>query len=79
MAKLTSARRRALPSSIFALPGRHYPLNDKSHAKNALSRASADATPAQQATIKRKVHRLYPSIHIGGKAGKMGDLYKRAS
>lgn len=40
MAKLTTKRRKALPKSDFAGPGRSYPVMDKSHARNAKSRAS---------------------------------------
>lgn len=44
MAKLTTTRRNNLPKSSFALPGkRAYPMPDKSHARNALSRASQQA------------------------------------
>ncbi len=67
MAKLTTKARKKLPKKTFALPGRKYPLNDKAHARAALSRASANASPAQQATIKRKVKAKYPSIAVGGK------------
>jgi hypothetical protein len=40
MARLTSAERNALPDSAFAGPGRSYPVNDASHARNAKARAS---------------------------------------
>lgn len=40
MAKLSSADRKSLPKSEFAGPDRSYPIPDKSHAKNALARAS---------------------------------------
>ena len=41
MAKLTAAKRNALPSSAFAIPSeRKYPINDPSHARNAKARAS---------------------------------------
>lgn len=41
MAKLTTKGRNAMPASKFALPAqRKYPINDPSHARNALSRAS---------------------------------------
>jgi hypothetical protein len=63
MAKLTSAARKKLPTKVFGLPEkRAYPINDASHARNALSRAAANATPAQQKTIKAKVHAMFPSI-----------------
>jgi hypothetical protein len=39
--ELTSKKRNKLPKSSFGLPGsRKYPINDKSHARNAKARAS---------------------------------------
>ena len=67
MATLTTKQRKKLPKKSFALPGRKYPIPDKVHARAALSRASANASPAQQATIKRKVKAKFPSMAIGGK------------
>ncbi len=66
MALLTSAQRRKLPADAFALPGRRFPIHDLNHAKDALARAHY-ATPAEQATIKAKVHARYPGIKINGK------------
>jgi len=66
MAKLTTSARKSLSSSAFALPGRRYPIEDASHARNALARAAQNASPAEQATIKRKVKRRYPNIIVGG-------------
>lgn len=40
MAKLTTKRRKALPTQDFAGPNRSYPVNDKSHAANAKARAT---------------------------------------
>lgn len=62
MAKLTTRQRKALPKGDFALPGGRYPVNDPNHARAALSRASQFASPAEQATIRRKVHAKFPSI-----------------
>ncbi len=59
MAKLSTAARKALPSSAFALPGGRYPIPDASHARNALARAAQNASPAEQATIRRKVKARY--------------------
>ena len=67
MATLTAASRKALPSSAFALPGRRYPINDAGHARAALSRAAANATPSEQATIRRKVKARYRNMIVGGK------------
>lgn len=40
MAKLTAAKRKAIPDSQFAGPDRSYPVNDRNHAANAKARAS---------------------------------------
>jgi hypothetical protein len=74
MAKLTAAARKKIPAGKFALPGGRYPVENASHARNALSRASANATPAEQATIKRKVHSMYPGIKIAGKTKPLSSL-----
>lgn len=62
MARLTTAARNALPDSDFAGPGRTYPVEDASHARNALSRAGGNAGPQLKARIGRKVAGKYPSI-----------------
>ena len=74
---ISARQRQKLPSSDFALPGRgsgpggkgpgSYPIDTKGRARSALSRASANASPAEQATIKRKVRKKYPSIAVDGK------------
>lgn len=61
MAKLSASDRRALPQSDYALPGKHYPIEDENHARAALS-MEHNATPAQQAEISAKVHSKYPDI-----------------
>ena len=77
---ISMKRREALPKSDFALPGKgtgkggkgpgSYPIDTKARARNALARGAQNASPAQQATIKRKVKAKYPSIAVGGKKGK---------
>jgi hypothetical protein len=63
MAKLTSRGRKRLKSSSFALPGkRAYPIHDRRHAANALSRVSQHGTPSQKKTVRAKVCRRYPSL-----------------
>lgn len=74
MAKLTAATRKKLSGKVFALPGRRYPIEDASHARNALARASANATPAEQETIKRKVHAEYPGIQQAGKTHSLSAM-----
>lgn len=70
MAKLSTKARNALPASAFAGPDRSYPIENPSHARNALARASQNASPELQAKIKAKVRRKYPSIHVEGEASK---------
>jgi len=71
MAKLTAKKRKSLKTSSFALPGkRAYPIHDISHARAALSMVAAHGTPAQKATVRRKVKAKYPSISVGGKKTK---------
>lgn len=75
---LDMADRNRLPSKDFALPGHgsgpsgkgsgSYPIPDAAHARAALSRASANASPSEQAEIRRKVHSKFPSI--GDRADK---------
>jgi|TARA_B100000586_G_scaffold232718_1_gene182176 hypothetical protein len=63
MAKLTAKQRSKLRKSQFALPKqRKYPINDKSHARNALARAAQHATPSQQRRIKTAVYKKFPSL-----------------
>jgi len=74
---ITAAERRRLPSKDFALPGKgtgsggkgpgSYPIDTKGRARAALSRGAANASPAEDAKIKRAVERKYPSIAVGGK------------
>lgn len=66
MSKLSSKARAMLPGHSFALPAqRKYPIQDASHARNALSRVAQHGTPAEQQTVKAAVHRRYPSIGKG--------------
>jgi len=67
MAKLTTKERKKLPAKDFALGKGRYPINDASHARNALARAAQHASPAEKATIKRKVHAKFPGIEVDDK------------
>ena len=72
MAKLTAKTRQSLAKSDFALPGKgegpkgagsgSYPIPDKSHARNALSRVAQHGTSAEKAIVKAKVHAKFPGI-----------------
>lgn len=71
MAKLTSAARNSLPSSSFVFPRtRKFPIEDRNHARNALSRAGAKGG-AVESRVRAAVHRRYPGI---GKTATLGDL-----
>lgn len=68
MAKLNAKKRNALPGKAFAEPGkRKYPIEDKAHARNALSRVSQHGTPAEKSKVRAAVKRKFPGI---GKKGK---------
>jgi len=77
---LNAKERRDLPNSDFALPGRgkgpegkgsgSYPIPDRAHARAALSRASANASPSEQAEIRRKVHAKFPGMSINDRAAR---------
>lgn len=67
MAKLNAKRRNALPGKDFAGPDRSYPINDASHARNALARVSQHGTAALKAKIRAKVHRKFPDIKVAQK------------
>lgn len=67
MAELTTKRRKALPKSSFALPGRRYPIHDPSHARNALARVAQHGTPSEKQKVRAAVRHKYPGIDVGGK------------
>lgn len=62
MAKLSYAARKSLPTKSFAGPKRSYPIEDASHARNALSRVSQFGSPALKAKVRSAVHSKYPGI-----------------
>jgi hypothetical protein len=64
--KLTTKARNALPKTSFALGGRRYPIENASHARNALARVAQHGTPAEVEAVKLKVRSKFPTIHIDG-------------
>jgi len=63
MARLTAVRRKALSDRNFAeSEERKYPIEDESHARNALARVSQFGSPAEKAKVRAEVHRKYPGI-----------------
>lgn len=63
MSELTVAKRKKLKRSSFAIPeSRSYPVNDRTHAANALARVSQFGSSSEKARVRAKVHRKYPSM-----------------
>ena len=63
MAVMSTEKRKGLSDTSFALPSkRKYPINDESHARNALARASQFASPEEKSKIRSAVHRRFPGI-----------------
>jgi hypothetical protein len=59
MTKLTTAARKRLTPSEFALPGGRFPIEDKAHARDAKARASRSynagrLSAAEKAKVDRK-------------------------
>lgn len=73
MAKLTAATRSKIPTGSFALPGRRYPIEDRNHARAALSMGAKYASPAQLKTIRNKVKAKFG---MGKKPEKMMTFHK---
>lgn len=58
MSKLKASERKD-----FALPSKKkYPIPDKSHARNALSRAKQSNTEGSYSTVRAKVLQKFPSL-----------------
>ena len=84
--RLTSRERKDLPRSDFALPGKgegpqgkgsgSYPINDISHARNALARVAQHGTPEDKKRVRAAVNRKYPSIQVGGGKSPLYDKRK---
>lgn len=65
-AKLTADERNALPDSDFAIPEtREYPIHNRSHAENALSRSSGKP---EEKRVRAAVHKRYPNMGDASKA-----------
>ena len=72
MAKLNAAARKKISGKNFAGPDRSYPIEDASHARNALARASGKPIEAK---VRAKVHAKYPNI--GKSRGPKADHFMR--
>jgi len=79
MAVLSSAQRKRLSSQEFVFPKeRKYPIEDESHARNALARAAQHLGSSGEAKVRAAVKRKYPSIAIEGEsAKKRADRHER--
>jgi hypothetical protein len=63
MAKLSTEARKEIPAKSFAEPDkRKYPIENKAHAKNALSRVSQSGTTAEKTKVRAAVKKKYPSL-----------------
>jgi len=63
MAKLTYQARKHLPKKSFVFPkDRSYPIQNISHARNALARVAQHGSPSEQARVRAAVHKKFPSI-----------------
>jgi hypothetical protein len=72
VAKLNAAARKKISGKNFAGPDRSYPIEDASHARNALARASGKPVEAR---VRAAVHRKYPDI--GKSRGPKADHFMR--
>jgi hypothetical protein len=77
MAKLNAAARKAIPKRDFALPGGRYPIEDASHARNALARVAQHGSPSEKSEVKRKVRAKYPDIGQNVSSAKRGKKWKQ--
>jgi len=78
MAKLTAKARKKIPTKNFAGPDRSYPIEDASHARNALARVSQHGSPELKAKVRAKVKAKYPGIQVdGGKSSRRADKPRR--
>ena len=63
MAVLKAKQRNKMKDSTFGIPEkRAYPLNDASHARNALARVSQHGSSSEKAQVRAAVKRKFPGI-----------------
>lgn len=84
MSKLTSKDRKSMPKSDFAIPSKapgsgSYPINDRSHAANAMSRVSANGSPAEKREVASAVHKKYPDMGKGSNEERTESPRERAA
>jgi hypothetical protein len=73
MAELKASSRAKIKSKNFAIPSKaktaeakkesgNYPIQDRKHAANALSRVAQHGTPAEKKQVRAAVKRKYPDM-----------------
>lgn len=73
MAELSSKGRAKVKTKDFAIPSKaktpeakkesgNYPIQDKAHARNALSRVAQHGNPSEKARVRAAVKKKYPDI-----------------
>jgi len=72
MAKLSTEARNKISTKDFAVKGRRYPIEDRSHAKNALARVSQFGSSEEKSEVRAKVHKKYPGMGEKKSARKKG-------
>lgn len=60
--KLSTDARDHIKTKNFAGPDRSYPIENASHARNALARVAQHGSSSEKAEVRAKVHAKYPSI-----------------
>jgi hypothetical protein len=79
MAKLDAAARKKMPKKEFAGPKKSFPVNDKNHARLAISGATrsenaGNISPAEAASIKAKARKKLGKGKLSEAIeGAMGD------
>lgn len=63
---LTAEARKHIAEKNFALPGGRYPIEDETHARNALARVSEFGSPYEKKEVREKVHAKYPEMEFEG-------------
>lgn len=76
MAKLSIKKRKLLPKTDFAVPSKapasgSFPINNPSHARNALARSAGKPIASQ---VKTAVKKKYPGIAVGGAKGMLQKM-----
>ncbi|MDH2444474.1 hypothetical protein QDR37_11015 [Amnibacterium sp. CER49] len=63
MAELSDKDRKKLKDSDFAEPDqRKYPIEDETHARNALGRVAQHGSEEEQREVRRRVEERYPDL-----------------